>query len=99
MYCNTFGSDSSTEKNIILKKIVEKKEMQKRQEESKRNKNLKLSHSKTESGDKKNKIALEIIDENSKPNKNLNKSRNLELPIITKVPKQKERSIVFGKIG
>ena len=84
-------------KNVPSVKMIlterEKKEMQKRQEESKRNKNLKLSHSKTESGDKKNKIALEIIDENSKPNKYLNKSRNLELPIITKVPKQKERSI------
>ena len=47
-------------KNVPSVKMIlterEKKEMQKRQEESKRNKNMKLSHSKTESGDKKNKI-------------------------------------------
>ena len=89
-------------KNVPSVKMIlterEKKEMQKKQEESKRNRNFKLSHSKTESNDKNNKIVLEIIDENSKPMKYSPKSRNMELPIITKVPKQYVMSyVVFSE--
>ena len=71
----------------------EKREMKKNQENKSRTKNIKLVHSKTESGDKKNKIVLEIVDENSKARNNSPKSRNIDLPLITKVPQQKERSI------
>ncbi len=84
-------------KNIPSVKMMltekEKREMKKNQENKSRTKNIKLVHSKTESGDKKNKIVLEIVDENSKARNNSPKSRNIDLPLITKVPQQKERSI------
>ena len=93
-------------KNVPSVKMIlterEKKEMMKQQEEeSKRNRILKLVHSNTESGDKKNnKLLLEIEDENNNSRNISPKSINPELPIITKVPKQKDRSItVENKVG
>lgn len=89
-------------KNIPSVKMIltdkEKREMKKNEDLLKRNKHLKLVHSKTESGDKKNEILLDIIEENntSRHNNNSPKSRNNKLPIITKIPKQKERSITVG---
>jgi site-specific DNA-methyltransferase (adenine-specific) len=84
-------------KNVPSVKMIlterEKKEMVKEQEEKKRNRILKLVHSNTESGDKKNKLLLQIEDENSNSRNISPQSRNPELPIITKVPKQKDRSI------
>ena len=67
--------------------------MKKNEDLLKINKHLKLVHSKTESGDKKNKIVLDIIEESNSSRKNSPKIRNTELPKITKVPKQKDRSI------
>jgi hypothetical protein len=88
---------NSISKNIPSIKMMltekEKKEMKLKRENEKRNKNLKLIHSKTESGDKKNKIVLDIIEESNSSRKNSPKIRNTELPKITKVPKQKDRSI------
>ena len=55
---NAISKNVPSVKMILTEK--EKKEM-KKQEESKKNRNLKLVHSKTESGDKKNKILLEIV--------------------------------------
>jgi hypothetical protein len=59
-------------KNVPSVKMIlterEKKEMVKEQEEKKRNRILKLVHSNTESGDKKNKLLLQIEIENSNPN-------------------------------
>jgi hypothetical protein len=93
-------------KNVPSVKMIlterEKREMMKQQEEeSKRNRILKLVHSNTESGDKKNnKLLLEIEDENNNSRNISPKSINPELPIITKVPKQKDRSItVENKVG
>jgi hypothetical protein len=84
-------------KNIPSVKMIltdkEKREMKKKEESLKRNKQLKLVHSKTESGDKKNKILLDIVDENNTSRNSSPKSKNNELPMITNVPKQKERSI------
>ena len=56
----------------------EKKEMKLKRENEKRNKNLKLIHSKTESGDKKNKIVLDIIEESNRSRKNSPRIRNTE---------------------
>ena len=92
-------------KNVPSVKMIlterEKKEMMKQQEESKRNRILKLVHSNTESGDKKNnKLLLEIEDENNNSRNISPTSKNTELPLITKVPKQKDRSItVENKVG
>ena len=88
---------NAVSKNVPSVKMIlterEKNEMKKKEEENKRNKHLKLIHSKTESGDKKNKILLEIVDVNNNSKKIETKTRNTELPLITNVPKQKERSI------
>ena len=85
-------------KNVPCVKIIlterEKNEMKKEQENN-RNKHLKLMHSKTESGDKKNQILLEITEENNNSRNILPNTKNTELPLITNVPKQKERSITF----
>ena len=85
-------------KNVPSVKMIltdrEKKEFEKREQDFQRNKILKLVHSKTQSGgDNKNKILLEITDENNNSkNISLNSKKN-ELPLITNAPKQKERSI------
>ena len=85
---NAISKNVPSVKMILTEK--EKKEMKKN--------NLKLIHSKTESGDKKNQILLDIVDPNSKVRNNSPKSRNVELPLITKVPNQKERSITVENV-
>ena len=93
---NAISKNVPSVKMMLTEK--EKREMKKNQETIARTKNIKLVHSKTEFGGKKNKIILHIVDESSNSRNNSPRTRISNLPLITKVPQQKERSITMENV-
>ena len=93
---NAISKNVPSVKMMLTEK--EKREMKKSQEIIARTKNIKLVHSKTEFGGKKNKIILHIVDENTNSRNNSPRTRISNLPLITKVPQQKERSITMENV-